>query len=456
MKTIKTVLATALAVSGLAHAAVSPEEAKQLGATLTPWGALKAGNKEGTIPAYDGGLPVTTAPPGFKKNSGHWADPFASEKPLYSITAANMANYADKLGEVTKEMLKRFPTYRVDVYPTHRVVNYPESFIDNSIKNATRCKTIEDGLAVSNCIGGTPFPIPKTGNEAMWNIELTYAKSFEGEFEVVYVDAGGTPVVAARQYALFKNNYYDPKTTMDSLYKSGAFYFKGGGVQLYPPRIAGDGTLAWYTLNPVENSNKGWNYQQGNRRVRAIPDAQYDYPILVSGGAQFFDEIGLFLGKQDRFDFKLLGTKEMIIPYSTYRAVETSKEDMTSVGGGHYPNPSAMRWELHRVRVIEATLKPGLRHAFAKRVFYSDEDLPGAGMADSWDHAGKPYKGYFTLFSWEYDVQNAYTKSSLEYDLATGIWYLGEQMAGQPGVKVRDSIPESEMSPEAMARRSQR
>ena len=99
----------ALTACNLACAAISPEEMKQLGTTLTPWGAIKAGNAAGTIPAYTGGLATSTAPAGFAKNSGKWPDPFADDKPLYSITGKNIDEHADKLSETTKALLKRYP-----------------------------------------------------------------------------------------------------------------------------------------------------------------------------------------------------------------------------------------------------------------------------------------------------------------------------------------------------------
>ena len=98
-------LAVAATCSTNAVAAVSAEEAKQLGTTLTPVGAEKAGNKEGTIPEWTGGL--TTPPAGFQKGSGKRPNPFANEKPRLTITSANVAEHASKLSAGTVELLKR-------------------------------------------------------------------------------------------------------------------------------------------------------------------------------------------------------------------------------------------------------------------------------------------------------------------------------------------------------------
>src|SRR5215471_19692802 len=123
-------LAIASLITSSAFASVSADEAKQLGTTLTGVGAEKGANKDGTIPAYTGG--VTTPPTGFKKGDGIRPDPFASDKPLYSIDAKSMDRYADKLTEVTKALLKKYPTYRIDVYPTHRSVALPQTVLDNT------------------------------------------------------------------------------------------------------------------------------------------------------------------------------------------------------------------------------------------------------------------------------------------------------------------------------------
>jgi len=161
-----TVLAASFAAmfSGAALAAVSADEAKQLGTTLTAVGAEKAGNKDGTIPEYTGGI---KAPADFKAGSGFRPDPFASEKPRLVITGKDMAAHADKLTEGTKELLKRFPTMRVDVYPTHRTVAVPQRILDNTLKNATRAKLSDDGVGLQGAHVGIPFPILKNGNEVM-------------------------------------------------------------------------------------------------------------------------------------------------------------------------------------------------------------------------------------------------------------------------------------------------
>lgn len=449
------VLTAALAAAGAACAAVSPEEAKELGKTLTPWGSEVAGNRDGSIPAYSGSLkgdPVATEP---EKGSGRPTDPYANEKPLVTITANNMDQYADNLSEATKELLRRYPnSFRVDVYPTHRRTAYSRFFVENSEKNATRCSLDEGGLAVKGCFGGIPFPIPKSGIEVMWNILLAPNAPGLLVTEGVYVDANGAPVESALQETYTAKPYNDERLTLEQWEADGQRSSQSSALQLAPARIAGDGTLTRYTANPVKNRNLGYAYQQGNRRVRAIPEAQYDFPTLVSGGALFFDELNIFTGKLDKFDYKLIGKKEMFIPYNDYRGVFAPTDKMVSVGGGHHPNPDCIRWERHRVWVVEATLKEGMRHAAVKRRYYIDEDYPAGGMTDSWDRSGKIFKGVFAQI---YEPGRQIASHVISYDLSTGIYYLSAQM-GSPrtSAKVIKDIPASVFTPEGLARRSTR
>ena len=142
-----------------AHAGVTADEAKALGTTLTAIGAEKAGNTAGTIPAYSGGL--TTAPAGFKPGDGLRPDPFAAEKPRLQIDAKNMATHAAQLTEGTKALLQKYPTYRVDVYPTHRTVAFPKFVTDNTAKAALAAKTLNDGRSIEGAHAGLSVPDPE-------------------------------------------------------------------------------------------------------------------------------------------------------------------------------------------------------------------------------------------------------------------------------------------------------
>ena len=449
------VLITAAVLGGNgAWAAVSAAEAAQLGAQLTRFGAEKAGNKDGSIPEYTGGLPVTTAPPGFQKDSGKWVNPFRDEKPLFTITADNASKYADRLTEGAKALLKRHSTFRIDVYPTHRTVNYPDWYLAGTLRNATAAATRNDGVAVDNLGPGIPFPIPKTGYETMWNHLARYqGTAYQAVGTSFYADSSGT-VIAGGQIDLsmdFPHNA--PDSTADSVKKGGGVYQRNVLLYQRPRRVQGDGLLILDNLDPLATPRKAYSYSASTRRVRLAPDIAYDTPIASSGGVMVYDEPGLFFGKMDRFDFKLVGKREMIIPYNTYEALfEPTEKQM----GPKHLNADKVRWELHRVWVIEATLKPGMRHIYQKRVFYLDEDWTGAGASDEYDGSGKLYKAFFQLTAALYDKQASWSYSSVGYDLATGSYVVVNALsADQAFLRIQGTLfPANYFSPDSLASRS--
>lgn len=455
MKLRITTLAVAILTSGAVQAAVSIQEAAELGKSLTPWGATVAGNTTGTIPAYTGGLPTSTRPASFQPDSGFWANPYANDKPLFVINAKNVEQYAAQLSEGTKELIKRFPdSYSVTVYPSRRSANYPDWVNQNSIANATRCKTIENGIAVEGCFGGTPFPIPKTGNEVIWNSQLHY----KGDSYVIsgqgwYVDAKGSRVLTSGIQNTSDSQYYNKELDAEK-FASVGLYLTQLNILNAPARNVGEGNLQRLYVNPNKNPNATWNYSPGQRRVRRAPDAEYDFPVSTSGGAMLYDEIYMFYGKQDRYDMKYLGVKEMIIPYNNYEWAQTPPEKLL---GDRHPNPDIMRWELHRVHVVELTLKPGMRHVQPKRRLYYDEDILAAGMSDAWDASGKLAKAIYTPSYQMYDKQIPQATATWSYDFATGVYYHSSITGGSKGIIMNNQPrPISYFTPESLARQSQR
>ncbi|UXJ50229.1 DUF1329 domain-containing protein [Pseudomonas citronellolis] len=454
MKLHSTLLAMSILAAETAHAAVSQQEAAELGKSRTPWGAIVAGNAAGTIPAYTGGLPTSTSPAGFQADSGFWANPYADDKPLFVITAKNVEQYADQLSEGTKELLKRFPeSYSVSVYPSRRSANYPDWVNQNSIANASRCKNIENGLAVEGCFGGIPFPVPKTGNEVVWNAQLHYkGPAFVTTGQGWYVDAKGSKVLTAGIVNTGNSQYYNKELDVDK-FASVGLYLTQLNVYNAPARNVGEGNLQKFYVNPIKDPNATWNYSPGQRRVRRAPDAEYDFPVSTSGGAMLYDEIYMFSGKQDRYDMKYLGVKEMIIPYNNYDWTQTPAEKLLA---DRHPNPDVMRWELHRVHVVELNLKPGMRHVQPKRRIYYDEDIFSAGMSDAWDASGKLAKAVYSPSYQMYDKQIPHSSSFWMYDFATGVYYHSSIGGSAKGIRIQEMKPLSYFTPESLARQSQR
>lgn len=444
------VLALATAVAFCSPALAQTDE-------RLPWGAVKAGNADGSIPAWTGGLPVTTAPAGYKKDSGQWADPYAADKPLFSVTAKNIDQYADKMTDGIKEMLKRYPTFRVDVYPSRRPVNYSDAHIDNAKKNAAgRCKTIEGGEGLAGCFGGTPFPVPKTGHEAMWNFLLANRGNSQWTYgQGWYVDASGNKVMTGEVNNRYQNDYYSRDMTAEQFYAAGGQYLMNNNIYSGPARNVGEGNLQKKTVNPVASPDKTWLYTPGQRRVRLSPDAGYDFPVATSGGAMMYDEIYMFSGPMDRYEWKYLGTKEIFIPYNAYKFLAATPAQL--MHKSHY-NPDLVRFELHRVHVVEANLKPGARHVVPKRRFYFDEDIFFAGLADGWDASGKLSRVVANPAAWAYDKQAMLSGGTMYFDLATGNWYNSSVLGDYKGTMIDiDKVDTgSYYSAEGLSRRTQR
>ncbi|OAI94840.1 MULTISPECIES: DUF1329 domain-containing protein [Pseudomonas] len=443
--------------AGSALAAVSPDEAAQLGKNLTAFGAEQAANAAGTIPAYDGGLPTSTNPPGFVKDSGKWINPYAQEKPLYSITAANMAEYADKLSEATKVMLQRYPSYRLDIYPTHRSVAYPQYILDKTRDNATKASLSADGNTLAGAIGGIPFPIPKTGYEVMWNHMARFnGVAAEDHMRNFYVDSNGKRINSG-EIKLSRNfTFHNPAATAESLKKNDAFIFQNAYHFTGPARSVGDATMYYDTIDMNAMPRRAYAYSASTRRVRLSPDIAYDTPIASQGGVTTYDDAELYSGKLDRFDWKLVGKRELYIPYNIYDLSFKVHSDQALTP--NHVNPDAVRWELHRVWVVEGTLKPGLRHVYSKRVYYFDEDWSGAGVSDEYDGAGKLYKGVHMGMSQLYDKQVPMSRTYWAYDLATGVYSFSQNYADLKfGWRVMDKpFPPSTFTPEALQARSGR
>ena len=434
-----------------AVAAVSAEEAKQLGTTLTEFGAIKAGNADGSIPPYTGGL--TKAPPGFKPGSGFWVDPYKDDKPLYRIDAKNMDKYADKLSDGQKALLKKNPsTYYIDVYPTRRSAAYPERVLKATVRNATVCKSIKDGLAVGEgCRGGLPFPIPKTGNEAMHNQALRWqgdtAVTTPGSRSWV-VDSSGNPVLTATQRTLSDFTFY--QTSLSD--RDPSMAWRVYSYTTAPARKAGEMTGITDFIDPVEKPRRAWSYTPGQRRVKLSPEFSYDTPVASQGGVTLFDELFVFSGKQDRFDFKLVGKKEMIIAYNSYKNAYDCPTLELALQKTHV-NPVCERWELHRVWVVEAKLKAGMRHAYSKRIYYFDEDMTGAASYDAYDQNGELHRAIFSGTTQFYDHDIPWTVRNVIYDFNKNYYaYVNDVMQG--GFKVAPAaLSERDLNPEAITAR---
>lgn len=375
----------ALVTVGSATAAPSPEEIAELGKTLTPLGAIRAGNDAGTIPAWDGGL--CSPPPGYapmnSRGGPPYVDPFASESPLYSVTAANVQDYASLLPAGTQELLRRNPgTHRIDVYPSHRTACHPQWVYQNTIDRAGKPRLVGDAPGVADAHAQIPFPIPKSGTEAMWNALLVFHNTNEESHRhQFFVDSAGRVTLVNTASDFHYRPYWDNERT--SIPDDEPFWSLVS-VQTSPASRAGTADLRRSYTRADIHPTRAWSYIPGQRRVRQAPEFTYD-TVSTNSGMLLFDEINGFDGRMDRFDFTLIGRKEILVPYNSYRRWEMPINEAYVAS---HVKPERQRWELHRVWVVEATLKEGMRHTQQKKVFYLDEDSWNILVYESFDHQG--------------------------------------------------------------------
>ncbi len=390
-----------LAPSPATFAKQPAEKAELLKTDLTPFGAARAGNAEGTIPAWEGGLTAIPDNVDYTPKSGDLKpDPFADDQIMFTITAQNVDMYKDKLNPGQIALLKKYPdSYKIHVYPSRRTEAAPQRVYDNTYKNAINAELSEDKCSALNAYGGIPFPLPTEGAEVMIN----HNAKWEG---------GGDTRETAANYIIQANGSITNGGTAD-YYFDRPYYEKGGTMETWdgwlvnllfeytePARRKGEIILAKTPINYDAMSKATWQYMTGQRRVRRAPSIDYDTPNPSSGGIYTYDDAYSFNGKIDRWDMKLLGKKEMFIPYNDYRFDFPPVEEVLHK---FHPNPEYVRWELHRVWVVEATLKEGKRHIYGKRVFHVDEDTWFNVVEDKYDTRGNLWRTSYCTNYAKYD-----------------------------------------------------
>ena len=377
-----TALALALAAA-TAAARITPEEAATLGGdVLTPIGAERAGNADGTIPEWTGAID----PPANYVPGERLVDPFPDDKPLFTITAQNYEQYQDKLSPGQIALLQRYPdTFRMPVYPTRRSAGLPESEYKLIKEGAVEADMVTGGNGLVN-FKAMPFPIPKEGLEVIWNHITRYRTELgvQRRYTQIPVQANG-----AFAPVLFEEDVLFANRMPDNPYPNRLFVF----LQriLAPARLEGDVLLVHENIDQVKEPRSAWVYNAGQRRVRRAPNIAYDGPGTASDGLRTADDLDLFNGAPDRYNWELVGKREMYIPYNSYglRRGDLSYKDIIQKG---HMNPDYLRYELHRVWVVDSTLKEGQRHIYARRTYYVDEDTWQIGIIDHYDGRGELWK----------------------------------------------------------------
>ena len=424
----------------------------RLGEDLTPMGSVRAGNEDGTIPAWDGGLGRDDWPEGYEPGQRH-PNPFSDDEPMFTITGQNYMDYADHLSPGQIATFERYPdTYYMRVFPTRRTASFPERIYEKTIENASTGRLVSNGEGVTDVSEGFPFPLPQNAYELIWNHKLKYKGDGGVRYnnQVAPTADGSFQLVKLREELL--GLYYQLGTDVEDV----------GNILLYffqevesPARLAGNILLVHETLNQMEQPRQAWIYNPGQRRVRRAPNVAYDNPGTASDGLRTNDMTDMFNGAMDRFDWEIVDKREMYIPYNAYEAHNDELEPEDLVRPGHL-NPEYMRYELHRVWVVEATLKDGTRHINSRRTFYLDEDSYQIALIDHYDSRGELWRASEAHSLNFYEVPTYWTTLETHMDLQSGRYVATGLDNNDPVITFNQSLEPSDYTPQALRTRGRR
>jgi hypothetical protein len=396
--------------------AVSPQQAARLGQDLTPMGAEKAGNATGTIPAWKGGINEPLV--GYEAGDFH-ADPFSQDKIKVIVSAKNWQDFEAYLTPGQIALLQKHPGYSMNVYRSRRSAAYPEFVYDAVKNNATSAQLLKYGTGVSNTIMSSPFPIPQTGAEVLWNHTLRYrGLRWEYTSSSVYSSSTGDQSVISREYKYFWA-YSQPGVSLDDI-DNKIFYLKRKTIA--PASMAGSLTLVHETLDQVRSPRKAWIYSAGQRRVRRTPNLAYSSVDTTTNGIRTIDQVDMFNGAPNLYNWTLLGKAEKFVPYNAYKLHKKGLK-VEDIVGPHYINPDLVRYEPHRVWVVEATLRVGMSHIFHKRRFYFDEDSWQIVSLEEYDEDDKLIRHSEAHVINYYDIPMVFPTLEVSYDLEKGRYF---------------------------------
>jgi hypothetical protein len=451
VKLISTCLTLAFSgVLSVAQAKVPADQAAQLKTNLTPMGAEKGANADGTIPEWTGGI---TSIPAEYKPLDHHPDPYKDDKVLYTITAENASQYQDKLSDGIKALLNKYPdSFKLNVYPTRRSYSAPQWVYDNTYNNALNAELVDGGNGFVDAYGGIPFPIAQNGQEAIWNHLARWRGSQRFQKDNwAHITPDGKRVEEHTE-SFYRFDYYQ-KGQGDQF---DGFLFFNDVAWNKPARKKGEFLVIRDAVNQVKSPREAYRYLPGARRVKRAPTFAYDTPIGPMG-SRTMDDTLIFNGAIDRYNWELVGKKELYIPYNSYKLEQKIPSD--DLFTAKHPNPEYYRWELHRVYEVKATLKDGTRHVYAERTFYLDEDSWTAALIDVKDAKGAMWRVTMAGLKNYYEVPMMDSKSIVYLDLISGSYQAASfQNEADQFMDTSEATlkPEDYYSSQALRRRTRR
>ncbi len=445
-----TSLATAATMRPDAARALPPDPAL-LTTTLTPMGGERAGNADGSIPAWTGGL---VSPP-LPTDQAVGVHLFEDEAPLYTVDASNMEQYKDLLSPATQVQIMKWGL-KLKVYQTHRTAAAPQYVYDNTAKNVTRAQLDPRGgrLGFTGGYGGVPFPIINTadpqvgGAQIIWN-HLTAWVGYSDltMFAPGCVMINGSLILVSGTLSRTIYPYYDPDgspETYSGYYSKGHYYYKA------PSAVQGQETLVWHSTNVNKHPDIVWTLLNGQGRVRKAPNMAFDAPSPAANGLANIDESSGFYGNPSQYDWTYIEKREMIVPYNCNKMLF---HDVRELLMPHHVNPDIVRWEKHRVWVVEATLHPGEHNVIARRRYYSDEDTWYSLLGEGYDGNGEMVKAYTIYNECVPSLPGTIEQAPTIFDLQSGDYTFNGNNNYAPfsGAQFSGPQPASDFEPQQMA-----
>ena len=428
------------------------ENIARLGNDLTPMGSPRAGSADGTIPEWTGGITEDDWPQGYEPGQRH-PDPYADDQPRFVITADNYKDHAEQLTPGHIAAFERYPeTYRMIVYPTRRSASFSDRIYEMTRKNAETGRLVANGEGVENVSEGFPFPLPQNAYELIWNHKMKFKGTGGVRYwnQVVPTSGGSYQLIRLREE--FLGLYYIRGNTIADTDNILLYFYQE--VES-PARLAGNILLVHETLNQSAQPRQAWVYNPGQRRVRRAPNVAYDNPGTASDGLRTNDMTDMFNGAMDRFNWEIVGKREMIIPYNSYKAHSGDLGPDDLVTPGHL-NPDHLRYELHRVWVVEATVREDTRHINSRRTFYLDEDTYQIAVINHYDSRGDMWRLSEAHTINFYEVPTYWATIEASLDLQSGRYIANGIDNNDPANTFNETLSPSDYTPQALRTRGRR
>jgi hypothetical protein len=410
---------------------------------LTPVGAEQGANLDGSIPAWNGGL--TEPPAGFDPQLG-FADPFPDDKPLFVIDQSNLSQHKAFLSEGQQALIQRYSNYVIPVYQSRRTAAFSADMIQAVKQERGQVKLTPSGnglIGVANSM--VPFVEPKNGLEIVWNTILRRpSQSLSSATASFIAGSGITPVPFSSEQII---------AWAPAIGKAGGTkLFSLIGESIRPAAQAGEARLVEETLNFDEDTRNAWMVNSGQRRIIRAPELVHSAPAGNSDALKTVDDIYGFNGSPERYDWRLLGKREMYIPYNNYKMTDKSLSYQSMVDGA-FIRSELIRFEKHRVWVVEGTLKPGMEHIYSRRIMYVDEDSWYVALMDQFDSKGALWRVKALYLMQAYNAPGMYTAGEMQHDLnARKTIFSGFQNEERP-TEFNIRVSASDFSQSALRRR---